>query len=279
MLSYKFKFLYLLFICLCLFSPRVNAENKVEKISVNQKFNNSQNQIYLANNKDTQLFVTGKVFTKEKIGLPKDSIIEIKLVDISQQDAPAILISQQQIKVQDQKNYLEFKLPYNPDKIDNRYTYAVQVKVFVNNQLTYINDKSYLVITNDKPTNIDIILTKINNSASETSPLISKWLLEFATGNGVLDRVQTTVEFTKDGKIFGNGGCNNYRGSYGIKDNKIKINPLISTRKMCTPAVMNQETNFLQILQSAETFNFDGTFLWIYSANQEKSLKFTPLLN
>lgn len=277
MLNYRTKFLYLLLVFLCLWTLKVNAENKAENILIRKQLIFVQNQVNLANNKDLQLFVTGQIFTKEKIGFPKNSIIYIKLVDISRQDAPARLISQQNIKVNDQQNYLEFKLPYNPDKIDNRYTYAVQVKVFVNNQLTYINDKSYLVITNNRPTNINLTLTKINNNSLSSSPLITKWLLEYATGNGVLDRVQTTVEFTKDGQIFGNGGCNNYRGSYEVKENKITITPLISTRKTCTPAVMNQETNFLQILQSAETFNFDDDFLWIYSTNQEKSLKFTPI--
>lgn len=277
MLNNKIKVFSLSLIFLSVFTLKVAAENQWQNSLVHKSLISQVNPKNIPTNQDLQLFVTGKVFTQEKIGFPKNSVIEIKLVDISRQDAPARLISQQQINVQGQTNYLEFKLPYSAEKIDNRYTYAVQVKVFVNNQLTYITDKIYSVITRNKPTNIDVPVTKINNSASETSPLISEWLLEFATGGGLLDRVQTTLELTKDGKIFGNGGCNHYQGSYEIKDHKINISPLISTRKICPPAVMNQETNFLQILETAETFSLDGDFLWIYTTNQEKSLKFTPI--
>ncbi|WP_308254713.1 YbaY family lipoprotein [Geminocystis sp. GBBB08] len=231
----------------------------------------------LISQKTTPSFVTGKVLYQEKMLLPKGSVIEIKLVDISRQDVSAITISEQKIVTNGEQIPFNFKLPFNPKDINPRYTYAIQAKIFIDNQLTFINTQSYLVITRDNPTNIDLILTKVPSNQSPLSSFLGEWLLEDLAGKGVIDFLQTTVTLTQDGKIFGNAGCNNYTGTYQITGNKIKISPLASTRKMCTPAVMDQETKFLQVLPSINTIDYNEPFLFMDSPMREKTLKFTQL--
>lgn len=267
---------------LCFF-PLIIDNNVMAQISdKNDQINftcqeKSQCKETLITDKNTESFVTGNILYREKVALPKGSIIEIKLVDISRQDVSAITISEEKIVTNGEQIPFNFKLPFNPEKINPRHTYAVQAKIFIDNQLSFINTESYLVITRDNPINIDLLLTKVTSNQNELSSFIGEWLLEDLAGGGVMDYLQTKVTLTEDGKIFGNAGCNNYTGTYQINGNNIKISSLASTRKMCTPAVMNQETNFLQVLESINKIDFNEGFLFMDSPIREKTLKFTSL--
>ena len=72
-----------------------------------------------------------------------------------------------------------------------------------------------------------------------------------------------TAEFGTDGNLSGNSGCNNYNGPYTITANQIKIGPLASTRMACAdPAgVMEQEAQYLAALETAATYQLQGTGL------------------
>lgn len=55
-----------------------------------------------------------------------------------------------------------------------------------------------------------------------------------------------TLEFTTDGKAFGNGGCNTYRTSYTLQENTITFGPVMSTKMAC-PSLKGEDlfTGFL----------------------------------
>lgn len=231
---------------------------------------------FIANQPQLTASVTGNIFYRERIALPKGSIIKIQLVDVSLQDAPSITISEQEIITTGQQVPISFKLDYSPTEIKPNHTYAVQARIEVDNQLTFITTEQYQVITKGNPQeNLNIMLRKANSSQS--SSFIGKWLLEDLGGIGVIDNLQTTMELTEDGKIFGNAGCNNYTGSYKIENNQLKISPLAMTFKMCPPAIMDQESKFLKALGSSGKITLEDSYLFIESENTEQPLKFTRL--
>ena len=64
-----------------------------------------------------------------------------------------------------------------------------------------------------------------------------------------------TANFTEDGQINGNSGCNDYFGQYITDLDLIKIGPLASTRKLCANEEINtQEQLYLQAMEQAETY-------------------------
>lgn len=146
----------------------------------------------------------------------------------------------------------------------------VMAQIIINNET--INTPKYNFQNN-------LISQKVTPSfnSNPLSSFFGEWLLEDLAGGGVTDNLQTTLTLTQDGKIFGNAGCNNYTGTYEITGNKINISPLASTRKFCTPALMNQETKFLQVLQSINTIDYNQPFLFMDSPMRETTLKFTRL--
>ncbi len=62
------------------------------------------------------------------------------------------------------------------------------------------------------------------------------------------------VEFSVDGSINGNGGCNSFFGSLQKKDDGIVVGELGSSRMACPGKIMDREVAFMQALQNAVVF-------------------------
>ena len=84
----------------------------------------------------------------------------VKLIDISRADAPAITIGEQIIENPGQVP-IAFEIEYDPTDIDERFTYAVGVRIMEGDRLAFINDTRYEVITRGSPTHVDMVLVKV----------------------------------------------------------------------------------------------------------------------
>ena len=113
----------------------------------------------------------------------------------------------------------------------------------------------------------------------------TEWQLENLNGTGVLDRVQTTLRFDGLTRIAGQGGCNRYfaqlqnAGGNEIDSSNLpfKVGAIGSTRKVCSPAVMDQEAGYFRALAKSQWLRLDGSFLLVYSDGSNQPLKFIQL--
>jgi len=219
--------------------------------------------------------VTGTVTYREKIALPSEGVVVIvKVEDISRADAPAITIGEQIIENPGHQVPIPFEVQYNPDDIDERYTYAMRVRIEVDGKLWFINDTRYHVITHGFPTsNVEIVLKEVG--ARETTALEDiTWVLESygKTGNlqAVLENTEITAAFENTkGQVTGSAGCNNYFGGYDLKGNELSLTgPIGSTMMSCGEQIDQQEIQYLQILQNAESYKIEGNQLQITSGDK-----------
>ena len=87
---------------------------------------------------------------------------------------------------------------------------------------------------------------------------------------------RVTVNF-EDDQVSGNGGCNSYSGEYQVHGEKIEIGMLMSTLMACAdPAMMEQETIFMQSLGNARSFEIVDGQLQIIGSDGE-ALIFIPM--
>ena len=100
------------------------------------------------------------------------------------------------------------------------------------------------------------------------------WRFEDLSGTGVLENVEATLEFPEAGKTSGRASCNRFSGTVEISGASIRFGPLAATKMSCGDAADAQERRYLQALQGAERFGFDGPALLIYSKGMEKPLRF-----
>ena len=102
--------------------------------------------------------VTGTITYRQRIALPEDSMVTVKLSDVSIADAAAITIGEQVISNPGQVP-IPFEVYYDPEDIDPRFTYAVQVRITDGDgKLLFINTTSFPVITHGNPSILEVIV-------------------------------------------------------------------------------------------------------------------------
>ena len=104
---------------------------------------------------EKQATVSGTVYYLQRIVLPPDAKIEVRLVDISRQDVPAVTIAEQKISNPGQVPIL-FELHYDPAKIDSRMTYAVQARIERGGKLLFISTRVFPVISRGNPAHVEV---------------------------------------------------------------------------------------------------------------------------
>ncbi|MDQ0321977.1 heat shock protein HslJ [Pararhizobium capsulatum DSM 1112] len=115
----------------------------------------------------------------------------------------------------------------------------------------------------------------VQTVAAGTAPqeLVGTWLVEDIKSGGVIDNLQTTLEIHDDGTYSGMAGCNNYTGVFTVKSLQISFAPAAATRKLCPPAVMDQEAKFFRALSEGLSYEFRGDELRLYAADYTVPLR------
>jgi heat shock protein HslJ len=104
----------------------------------------------------------------------------------------------------------------------------------------------------------------------------TNWILESYGEPGnpktVITGTEISIEFVStEDTVRGRAGCNHYFGGYDLKGSQLLIpGPIGATEMYCMEpeGVMDQEQEYLAILQLAESYEIDGDKLQINCGNQ-----------
>jgi heat shock protein HslJ len=133
----------------------------------------------------------------------------------------------------------------------------------------YVIDGTFLTLYNENAVGI-LFFETVSTAQIYNTPFE---LRSFSVDGGihyVLTDSTITFEIAEDGTIAGNAGCNRYSAVATFDAAKVTIAPAISTMMLCTAeGVMEQESAYLAMLPSVDSFDFDGTYLKLYDANEE----------
>lgn len=99
--------------------------------------------------------VTGTVFYLQRVALPPDAVVRVVLVDVSRQDVPATVLAEH-VVAQPGQIPIPFALPFDPEEIDPRFTYAVQARIEAGGRLRFISTQVYPVITRGHPNRVEV---------------------------------------------------------------------------------------------------------------------------
>lgn len=104
--------------------------------------------------------LTGTVTFNQRIALGPTTIIEVRLVDVSRADAPAVLIAQQEFETGGRQVPIPFELRFDPARIDERMTYALEARITQGTILTWVNAQQVRVLTQGAPKDqIKVLMT------------------------------------------------------------------------------------------------------------------------
>lgn len=100
----------------------------------------------------------------------------------------------------------------------------------------------------------------------------TNWVLEtFIDGEMASSTVAgtTLTASFEGGSITGEAGCNGYGGSYEVDGSSLTTEEIVSTMMLCEEpeGLMDQEANFLDILNNAESYEIEGNSLTITASD------------
>lgn len=71
----------------------------------------------------------------------------------------------------------------------------------------------------------------------------------------------------EDGRVSGTGGCNRLTGGYTTDGDALSFSEIASPKKLCEPAVMDQEAAIIAALGSAASSSIEGSTLSLFDAD------------
>lgn len=119
-----------------------------------------------------------------------------------------------------------------------------------------------------------VILLGPSHVAAENLPG-SEWQPVTLIGESFEPLKEIFIQFDQDGRYFGHGGCNTFRGRFVTNDDAILFGPAAVTMMACPGEISEQEFAFIQALSAARLFNRDGTRLELTSSDGAALLELT----
>jgi heat shock protein HslJ len=74
----------------------------------------------------------------------------------------------------------------------------------------------------------------------------------------LIDRSHLTITLGEDGRAYGSAGCNHWFASYRRAGDALRFEQPGATRKLCAPALMEQEQRFLEALGQVQRWDVSG---------------------
>lgn len=126
---------------------------------------------------------------------------------------------------------------------------------------------------------IGLISASLVGCATDTMKIETDqtYQVEWIGERPLIDYSHLTITLGSDGRAYGNAGCNHWFASYKLEGDKISFEQAGSTRKMCAPALMEQEARFLQSLPSITRWDFSPTNQLRLWPSEGKPLRLWPV--
>ena len=126
-----------------------------------------------------------------------------------------------------------------------------------------------------------LIASALLGCAAEPSKLQQErsYVLEWIGERPLIDNSHLTITLGDDGRAYGNAGCNHWFAGYTLQGDKLSFSAAGSTRKMCAPALMEQEARFLESLSTVQRWDFSPTEQLRLWPAQGKPLRLWPESN
>ncbi len=118
-----------------------------------------------------------------------------------------------------------------------------------------------------------LFATVVSHASAQALPG-SEWGPVQLKGEDFSPEADIFLRFEDDGRYFGNGGCNTFRGRFVTNQDAILFGPSATTMMACPEEISQQEFEFLQTLATVRLFERDGLMLSLSDAEGEVVLRF-----
>src|SRR5688500_5207934 len=198
--------------------------------------------------------ITGAVTYRERIALPPNAVVTVRLEDIGAADRATELVSELRFVTGTQQVPFSFRLPYVDSAIQRGRRYQVRASIHSESQLMFASSAAYNVISNG--------VRKANIAVQRVAPSANlilgiTWKLTELNGKPALPgrSGNPSITFDKNGtKFSSHTGVNSLSGSCKLTGASINITPGIQTMIGASPELMQQEKDFSAALKATTSY-------------------------
>jgi putative lipoprotein len=223
--------------------------------------------------KAAQPSVSGTVVYRERMALPPDAAIEVKLQDVSGASGTPNTIAETVFGSGGKQVPIPFQISYNPSDINPAHKYQVQANIRVNGKLMFTGVIPYLVITNGEPSQVALLLERAPEKpapAAGRKLTYTDWKLVQVNGKPavVVEGSEAHLFLEKKEMFTGSTGCNQITGSYIASEGALQFTPGGMTMKMCVQPLMEQELALVAAMKATTNYKIDGDALELLNGTQ-----------
>ncbi len=112
--------------------------------------------------------------------------------------------------------------------------------------------------------------SKHTDSLTISDLVNNQWILQHLSDEPVIKDTKITLSVSRNGKIRGHSGVNNYFGSWQLDGQKVKSSRMSATKKFALDpkGIMEQEQRYLGFLSKVTRWDLVGDELHLYVDNK-----------
>ncbi|HXZ79754.1 MAG TPA: YbaY family lipoprotein [Terriglobales bacterium] len=220
--------------------------------------------------------ITGTVAYRERVALPPNAMLTIRMEDVSKQDVGATLIAGTAFSANGRQVPIPFELSYNPAKISQKGRYVVRANVDVDGELLFTTTQPYPVLNDGASNEVNVMMKMVAypppgftpaGTEGPAAPLMgTEWKLTELGGETFEApaegrAVPTLILNKKDKRISGSAGCNRMMGTFTMQGDGLRFGKVATTMMACPEPAMSVEKKFLEALNSTDSYRIDGDTL------------------
>jgi putative lipoprotein len=202
--------------------------------------------------------ITGSVSHRERIALPEDAMVVVRLEQGARFGRPGRVISEVRFVTGGAQSPFAYALPYSDAAVRNG-TFMLKAEIWVDGKLRF---ESAAAAMRDRG-RMDIL---VRAAAAPASLQGTKWMLTELNGRPALG--DTAFLRMTDGGAGGNTGVNVFGGEYTLSGTNLSITPGPQTMIAGTPEMMEQERAFIKALGEVTTFRVSGSALALIAGDR-----------
>ena len=108
--------------------------------------------------------VSGNVSYLQRIALPPDAVLIVRIQDVSRADAPARILAEQRIELAGRQVPISFQTTVDRDLIGKRARITAAARIERGGKLLFISDKSYPAIRNGQAVPVEMTLKQVTSA-------------------------------------------------------------------------------------------------------------------
>ena len=197
--------------------------------------------------------VRGTATYRERIALPENAVLEVRLEDVSKADVAAVVIGRTVVERPGNPPFA-FEIAYDASRIDPRHRYTVRARILVAGRLMFTTDQHYPVLTSGRGNEVDLLLRRVGSPGQAgDEPLENTYWKLTRLGETPVRAVPNQREahfilHRPDRRVSGSGGCNRVAGGYELEGDRLTFGRMAVTMMACAEGA-ETERAFLAALQ------------------------------